>query len=245
MRREAGARELGRSVVYFPLVGVLLGFILLGLDRLFLLALPLAVVNVLLIIAMVILTGAIHLDGFIDTCDGALERGSPAERLKIMSDSRVGSFGVIGAVSLVLLKYAALAALPEDGAVRAPALVLMPLISRWAMVYAISAYPYARQVGTGKAFKEHASWQRFAISTAVVAVLASLLAGLSGLALIGAVWLTVAAVARFLKGRLGGLSGDTYGAVNELSEVMVLVLLPLLADVLTMHFIGPWNIFQF
>lgn len=243
VRREGTPGEVGRSVVYFPLVGLLLGLILVGLDKLFDLVLPLSLVNVLLITAMVILTGALHLDGFIDTCDGALVRSSPEERLRIMADSRVGSFGVVGACCLILVKYLALDAVPQD--LRTPALMAMPMLGRWAMVFAISAFRYARKVGTGQAFKEQANWQRMVIATAMAAVLSSLLAGQSGLALIGALWLIVLGTAAFLRLRLGGLSGDTYGAINELSEVMVLILLPLLGDVMTTHLVGSWRIFDF
>ena len=243
VRREAAPGEIGRSVVYFPVVGLLLGLILVGLDKLFGLVLPLSLTNVFLIIAMVILTGALHLDGFIDTCDGALVRSSPEERLRIMADSRVGSFGVVGACCLILLKYLALDTVPQD--LRTPALVAMPLLGRWAMVFAISAFPYARKVGTGQAFKEQANWQRMLIATVIAVVISALLAGQSGLALLGALWVIVLGTASFLRIRLGGLSGDTYGAINELSEVVVLILLPLMADVLSSHLTGSWRIFDF
>jgi cobalamin synthase len=61
----------------------------------------------------------------------------------------------------------------------------------------------------------------------------------------GALWLVVFGVAAFLRRRLEGLTGDSYGALNELSEVLVLILLPLLADVVSTHFIGPWKLFDF
>ena len=241
--REASPREIGQAVVYFPVVGLLLGFILVGLDKLFGLALPLSVANVLLIIFAIVLTGALHLDGFIDTCDGALVRSSPQERLRIMSDSHVGSFGVIGAVCLILLRYVALGTVPEH--LRSSALVIMPMLGRWTMVYAIGAFPYAREQGTGRVFKDQASRQRVAIATVAAVVLSALLAGWSGLSLMAAVWLIILGIAWFLRLRLGGLSGDTYGAINELSEILALILLPLLADAVTTHFVGPWHIFDF
>lgn len=241
--RGATAEETGRSVVYFPLVGLLLGLVLVGLDELFVLVdLPSSVANVLLIVAMVILTGALHLDGFIDTCDGAMVRSTPAERLKIMADSRVGSFGVVGASCLILLKYTAIAAVPEN--LRVPALIMMPSLSRWAMVYAIAAFAYAREAGTGQAFKKQASWQRLATATVIAVLISLVLAGLSGLALMAGLWIVVLGIAMFLRFRLGGLTGDSYGAINELSEVLVLIALPLLARVVSTNFIGPWQVFD-
>ena len=243
LRREASAEEIGRSVIYFPLVGLFLGLILVGLDQLFGLALPLFLVNALLIITMVILTGALHLDGFIDTCDGIMVRSSAEDRLRVMADSHVGSFGIIGACCLLLVKYAALASVPED--LRISTLIIMPVLSRWAMVYAIFAFPYAKKAGTGQTFKQQAGWQGMALATVIALVISLLLAGLSSLALMAALWLIVFGVAAFLRLRLDGLTGDTYGTINELSEVLALILLPLLAEALTTHFIGPWHIFDF
>ncbi|MCX5998618.1 MAG: adenosylcobinamide-GDP ribazoletransferase [Chloroflexi bacterium] len=241
VRREP-AEKVGQSLVYFPLVGLFLGLVLVGLDKLLGLVLPLSLTNALLIVVMVVLTGALHLDGFIDTCDGALVRGSPAERLGIMRDSHVGSFGVVGGSCLILLKYAALVALP--GPVRTPALVVMPILSRWAMVYAITAFPYARDAGKGLVFKEQANWLRFTIATIVALVASSLLAGLGGPAMLVALWIGVFGIAAFLKLRLGGLTGDSYGAINELSEVLVLAVLPLLAKLPGMDLTGPWHVFR-
>jgi adenosylcobinamide-GDP ribazoletransferase len=242
-RRQATPEEIGRSVVYFPLVGLLLGLILVGVDRLLGLVLPLSLVNISLIIVMAVLTGALHLDGFIDTCDGAMVRSTPEERLRIMADSRVGAFGVVGACCLILLKYLALDAVPDD--LRAASLVLMPVLGRWAMVFAIGSFAYVREVGTGRAFKEQASWRRVAVATAATILLSALFAGLSGLAVMASVWVLILGIAVFLRHRLGGLSGDTYGAINEAAETLLLVLLPVMSTVLSTHFIGAWNILEF
>ena len=238
LRREASAVETGRSIIYFPLVGLFLGGILVGLDQLFGLVLPLFLVNALLIIALVILTGALHVDGLIDTCDGVMVRSSPAERLEVMADSHVGSFGIIGAGCLLLLQFAALVAVPED--LRIPALILMPVLSRWTMVYAIFAFPYAKKVGVGQTFKQQASWWRMALATLMALIIALAVAGLSGLTLMAVLWLIVFGVAAYLRLRLDGLNGDTYGAINEMAEVLTLIILPLLAKVMTTSFFGLW-----
>ena len=109
-----------------------------GIDRGLSLILPSVVVNALLIVVLIILTGALHLDGFIDTCDG-LAGDSPQRRLEIMSDSQVGAFGIVGVCGLLLLKYVALLSLPDT--LRLAGLLLMPALSRWTMAYAIFAFP--------------------------------------------------------------------------------------------------------
>jgi adenosylcobinamide-GDP ribazoletransferase len=206
-------------------VGLGIGAVLFGLDRLFILFLPAAVGSALLLVVLVLLTGANHLDGFIDTCDGMAAGRSPQERLDIMCDSRVGGFGVVGACCLLLVKYVSLLFLP--GAYRMAGLLLMPVLGRWAMVYAIFAYPSARKTGMGQTFKEQTDRWKMIIATLIAIAISVALMKLWGLALMAAIWLSVLVLASFLKGRLGGLTGDTYGALNEVVEVFVLILVPL------------------
>jgi adenosylcobinamide-GDP ribazoletransferase len=205
---------------------MLIGGILYGLDRLFTLAFPISLVNILLIIALASMTRALHLDGFIDTCDGLAGGHPPEERLAIMRDSRVGGFGVVGGSLLILLQYVALTVVPNEH--RMAALLLMPTIARWTIVYAIFAYPYAREQGMGKIFQEGTNWPWLAIATAITLAASLALMGLDGLAVMAAALLVALLIANFLSKRLGGLTGDTYGAINELAEVSVLILIPLI-----------------
>ncbi|RLC93212.1 MAG: adenosylcobinamide-GDP ribazoletransferase [Chloroflexi bacterium] len=241
-RHQAAAEDTGRSVVYFPVAGLLLGLILVGLDRLLELALPASLTNLLLVIVMVAITGALHLDGLADTCDGVMLRTSPRERLRIMADSHVGTFGVVGVCLIILLKYVALSAISDD--LRVPALLLMPSLSRWAMVFAIGSFTYARETGTGQTFKSQASSGRVAIASVMAIVISVTVAGYGGLALIAALCCVVFGMASWFRQRLGGLTGDTYGAISEVVEVLVLILLPLLARIVSTHFIGPWDVYN-
>ena len=218
---------MGRSLAYFPVVGLALGGFLYGLDQLFELALPAYLVNILLIIALFVITGALHLDGFIDTADGLATGRSPAARLEIMRDSRVGSFGVIGACCLILLLYAALLSLPAGH--RMESILLMPVIARWTVVYAVIAYPYARgEQGMGAGFKKEANWFSLAFATAFTLATALVLMQLEGLAVMAGAWLISVLIATYLSRRLGGLTGDTYGAINEVVGIAVLILIPLI-----------------
>ena len=103
----------------------------------------------------------------------------------------------------------------------------MPVLSRWTMVYAIFAYPSARRTGMGQIFKEQVNRWEMIIATLLAVAISVALMKLWGLALMAAIWLIVLILASFLKGRLGGLTGGTYGALNEVVEVFVLILVPL------------------
>jgi adenosylcobinamide-GDP ribazoletransferase len=223
-RREASPEELGRATTYFPAVGLIIGIILAGLNWLLSLILPSAVVSALLIVALVIITGALHLDGFVDTCDGIAGHKSVEDRWRVMRDSRAGAFGIVGAVLLLLVKYASLNSLPEP--FMTATLLFMPVVSRWAMVYAIFAYPYARPSGLGTAFKQATRWPQFTAATIITIAIALALFplfSLGGLLFMFGVWVVTAIFSLYLKHKFSGLTGDTYGAINEVAEVMVLV----------------------
>ena len=234
-RREVSLEEAGRSTGYFPVVGILIGLILAGLNWLLSLFLPSAVVSALLIVSLVVLSGALHLDGFVDTFDGIAGHKTIEERWRVMHDSRVGAFGIVGVVLLLLVKYVSLNSVPEH--LLMSTLVLMPVVSRWAMVYTVFAYPSARPSGLGKMFKQGVSWQRFTTATVITLVVAIGLARLAnityfylaGLVIMLGIWVIVIAMAAYLKRKFSGLTGDTYGAINEVAEVCVLILVCLLA----------------
>lgn len=220
-RREVGAATLARSLIFFPFVGLLVGAILLGLDLALARVLPGGVRAALLLAAMIAITRGLHLDGLMDCCDGLFGGFTPERRLEIMRDSRVGAFGVLGAVTALLLRYGGIVAL--DGGWRLVGLLLPPLLGRWAMTLAIVAYPYGRVTGMGAAFKQAAGWWQAALATlATVALGAGVWWPWGGAAIVIAAIVT-ATVARFALGRLGGLTGDCYGAINEIVELVLLL----------------------
>ncbi len=226
--RRTDARAVGRSLAFFPLVGLLLGLFLAGLDRALAPLLPPAVTSALLLGALVMLTGALHLDGFIDTCDGLASRGGPREKRAAMRDSRVGAIGVVGALILILIKYASLVSLPDGS--RVIALVLMPLLGRWAMVYAVLRYRYASKEGVGRVFKENASRRGLVLATLVTVVPVLAFLQLQGVAVFLITWLLVWIWAGRLNRNFEGLTGDNYGAVNEVVEVSTLILILLVSN---------------
>ncbi|MDP2948873.1 MAG: adenosylcobinamide-GDP ribazoletransferase [Chloroflexota bacterium] len=221
VRRPFTPEEMGGAVGYFALVGLLLGGLLAGLNWLLRMALPVSVASALVLAAWLALTGALHFDGFLDTCDALPNGRSPGERLRILRDVHVGSFAVAGGVLLLLVKYAALVNVPSQPI----ALVMAPALGRWAMALAVVAFPYGRPEGLGRAMKDHAGWREGLLATAFALAVAWPVARWAGL-VAAAVALAVGwGVARFALARLPGLTGDIYGAICELVEAAVLITL--------------------
>ncbi|MGB7538383.1 MAG: adenosylcobinamide-GDP ribazoletransferase [Anaerolineales bacterium] len=214
--------RMGRAMAWFSVVGLILGAILAFADRALSFLFPPSVGAALLLAVWVALTGALHLDGFLDCCDGLLAVKPPEERMEILRDPRVGAFGVVGAVCLLLLKFTALLELPS--AVRPFALLVTPALARAAMVYAARAYPIARPgPGLGRLFREGLTWREVAWAGAIAITAAGLALGFGGLALALGVWLMTAGIAWWVRRRIPGLTGDVYGAINELTEVGALI----------------------
>jgi adenosylcobinamide-GDP ribazoletransferase len=219
VRRAFTPQELGRAVGFYPLVGALLGLVLAGLNEGLARVLMPGVVPALVLTGWVVLTGALHLDGFLDSCDGLLGGWTPEKRLHIMRDERVGAFGLAGGVLLLLLKLTALSAVSRPTA----ALILAPTLGRWAMALAVVAFPYARPEGLGKAVKDHAAWRQVALATVFALATAALAGGWQGLVALAMAALTTLIVARFALARLPGLTGDLYGAICEIVELATLL----------------------
>jgi adenosylcobinamide-GDP ribazoletransferase len=213
---------MGRCAGYFPLVGLIIGFFLAGLSCILRFVLPPGIANALLLVALVILTGALHLDGFADTCDGLAGHKTVEDRWRIMRDSQIGAFGVISITLMLLAKYVSLNGIP--GTLMTVSLVLMPVASRWAMVYAVFAYPYARPSGLGKAFKEGTRWPGFVVATIFTITIAVVTMQFIGMAILAISWLIVVVLAAYFNKSFTGLTGDSYGAINEITEVSVLIL---------------------
>lgn len=209
-------------MAWFPLVGLIIGAMLAGLDYVLGLALPDLPATALLLVAWVAITGGLHLDGFIDCCDGVLVAKPPEARLEIMKDSRVGAFGVIGAVCLLLVKFSALVALAPDDRLRW--ILVVPTLGRGAMVWAALRYPLAREDGFAAWFRQGLGWPHVVTAGLTSLAVAVLLGGAVGLLTFAGVWLFAILFALWVQRRIPGLTGDVYGALNELAEVVGLLM---------------------
>lgn len=230
-----------RSVIFYPLAGGVIGLLLLlaseGLG-LFLPPLPAAV---LLLGLWVVLTGGLHLDGLMDTADGILSHRPREQMLEIMKDSRVGAMGVIVAVLHLLLKFALLYTLLEsnrwDGATGNTGyllLAIVPIWSRWFMAVAIQRWPYARkESGLGSFFQGITKWHVL-ISLLVALLTTTIIIRFTESTFDTVIWpvplyfacatcLAGWLIASYISRKLGGLTGDTYGALNELLEAVLLL----------------------
>ena len=214
--------SFGRSVKMLPFIGAIIGTLLGGTAYLMqhYAALPQHVLAVGLIVAEIFITGGLHCDGFMDTADGVFS-GRPRERmLEIMKDSRVGAFGAMAFTLLMLTKYSlyldiAAEALPI-------ACLAMSVGGKLGLVVAVTSFPYARPEGLGKMFFQH--HDRYALP--IASVLAFLLLFPCGVKALGGALLACTAavlVGHYVNKRLGGLTGDVYGAVNEVAQLAVLL----------------------
>ncbi len=225
VRRPPRPADFGRSEAFFPLAGLLLGVIVAGGDLLLQPVVAPLVRDVIVVAMLVVLTGALHLDGLIDTFDGVFAGRTREGRLEIMRDPRAGSFGVVSVVLLLALKIAALASLPIES--RIAALVVAPCLGRWAIVLVTGSFAYARPEGMGRAFKDSVGRHHVVMAGLLSACAAGAMVGGGGII----IWIVASAGAllagRWATARLGGVTGDIYGAICELVETGVLVALGL------------------
>ncbi|WDY59246.1 adenosylcobinamide-GDP ribazoletransferase [Pseudomonas sp. PSKL.D1] len=216
-------REMGRSLLWYPVVGLLFG-VLLWLASHLLQGTPAPLHAALLLTLWVLLTGALHLDGLADSADAWLGGFGDRERtLQIMKDPRSGPIAVVTLVLVLLLKFCALWVLVERGA---GALLLMaPLVGRAAMLGLFLGTPYVRPGGLGQALAEHLPRRAAGWVLSGSLLLCLLLAGWSALAPLLAAFVGFFWLRRLMCQRLGGTTGDTAGAMLELLELAVILAL--------------------
>lgn len=215
--------DLGRSMALFPLVGLTLGGLLLGADYLMAPLLPREVAVLLLIVLLSAVTGALHLDGLADVCDGLAARGPRERFLAVMKDSRTGAVGVVGLVLGILLKYQALVHIPP--AVKGEALLFFPLAARFSQVQLTVGAKRARTDGLGSAFIGGAGVRQFVVAYVITLSAAYLLLGLQGVYCSIVLYLSTWLLKSWFHKRLGGITGDVIGCVSELNEILCLLVL--------------------
>lgn len=217
---DVSPEEFNRSYRYYPLVGLVIGLLLWLLAKALFPYYPPLVLGALLLGAELMLTGGIHIDGFMDSMDGLLSARSPERILEIMKDSRVGAHASMALFGLLLIKFSLLASLTPS---LLSILIVMPILSRWVFQIGVIGFPYARSQGLGKGVHEATHWIPFILSGIVVCGISYFLVGLAGLIAVGATVLTITLFASKVSSLLGGLTGDLYGALIELSEVICLL----------------------
>ncbi len=215
--------DLGRSMAFFPLVGLTVGALLAGLDFCLTPFLPRPVVDLLLLVALSAVTGVLHLDGLADVCDGLAARGGRERFLAVMKDSRIGAAGAAGLVLGLLLTYQAWVHLPLAG--RREMLMLFPLLARTAQVQLAVGARRARSEGLGAACITDAGFFHLAVAELTALALARLLLGVPGAICWAAAAVFTALCRWWFQRRLGGITGDVIGCVSELNEILCLLML--------------------
>ena len=225
--------DFGNSVKFFPAVGAVLGISYI------------AVVSILIELtggkypmleaaivfaSTVMLTGGIHCDGFMDTFDGLFSGRDRERMLEIMKDSHVGAFGAVSFVVLSIVEFSALnelTRLPTD--IFLSAIFAMPILGRLMMTMTIGLFPYARREGMGKAFAERTTGSTMIFASIEAVILLLPMIAFSIEMFLTALMSGIAAVAftlyfgHYATKKLGGVTGDVYGAVTLLSESIVLI----------------------
>ncbi|HEX3032952.1 MAG TPA: adenosylcobinamide-GDP ribazoletransferase [Bacillota bacterium] len=222
MNVEWNEEDYGRSSAYFTLVGMLIGTILWAVWATAGKHFPTEVVSALLIVAHLLITGGMHLDGFMDSMDGLFSGRSRERKLEIMKDSRVGANGVMAVVVLLLYKYTLLLHLPQNALA---VLVLMPAFGRWANVYVFRRFPYARPDGLGKAMVKYTALTDVLFALLVLTAASFWLLGIPGLVMLGVLTLLVHLMASRITATIGGTTGDIFGFLIEISEVIFLTMI--------------------
>jgi len=220
---ERSADEFARSATVFPLVGLAIGLVLVLFDWLLHRVLSSALLSALLVTMLVLASRGFHMDGLADTFDGLGAGGDRERILAVMDDSHIGAFGVVAIVLVVLIKIEAIDSIGDS---RWRALLLAPILSRWAMVlFAYRSKP--AKEGLGSTMIANMDSIHFFGATCIALVLAAVIQRTIGVALIAWVALFTLTWKAYFHHRLGGVTGDTFGAVAELNETSVLVLLAL------------------
>ncbi|NJM95907.1 MAG: adenosylcobinamide-GDP ribazoletransferase [Phormidesmis sp. RL_2_1] len=213
---------------WVPWVGLVVGGVLALADGILAAVhMPTLVRSAIVVAVAIGLTGGLHLDGVIDTADGlALPQHARARRLAAMADSRMGAFGGMAAIVLILLKVTAIAALISH---RAFVLIAVSIWGRWGQQWAIARYPYLKKEGKGAFHKAALPSVRYTLPSLIAMVMLSLLVGNCGIVPWSVVWRTILGgfslsllTSAYFYQQLGGHTGDTYGAVVEWTEALLL-----------------------
>ena len=223
---DAKPEELAASMSWYPLVGCLLGVLLVGADLFLAQIFSSQVTSLVLMLLLIGITRGLHQDGLADMVDGLAGGRTAQARLAIMRDGRIGAIGATGLFLSLGLRYAGLNTLPADE--HMALLIGMPVVGRWAMVVGAFHVTYARsEGGLAQPFLAHLSWQHLCVATVTAGLVLTLLLGpwaALGSLLIGAALIRLSTL--WFHRMFGGITGDLLGATNEVAEILFIVIVP-------------------
>lgn len=218
------ADTTGRSLLYYPIVGLALGAVLTGLNTL-LADTPGLLRAVIVLAAWTALTGALHLDGLADSADAWVGGiGDRKRTLAIMKDTHCGPAAVVALIVVLFLKTGALHEITMNDWM---ALIAIPVLARSAILLLFLTTPYIRPGGLGSVLSTRLRRVPTAVVLTIVATVTTYFVGETGLWIIAATAITLVTLRATMQRRIGGTTGDTAGALIELCEVAMLLTLAL------------------
>ncbi len=220
---QATPERFGRSLALFPAVGVLLGLILVVFNSLLDALVPRALLDCLLLLVMIVISGSLHLNGIASLLENLVGGKIRESLLRVIKDSRVGVMGVVGLMMLLLLKYLCLFNLPLE--VKSAGLIFMPVAGRWVqVVLAVSCRNLRGSERAKTVFLEYAGERELLIASGSLILVALILFGLQGIFLIFLLGIAAIVLIKFFEMSVGGLAGDVLGASSEVLEAVSLLL---------------------
>lgn len=211
------------GVMFFPLIGLIIGGIQWILYSLLIKFLPIGTVAVFIIIAELIITGGLQIDGIGDTCDGFFAIKGRDKIIEIMKDSRIGTFACIGIICDLLLRYSLLSSINTTE--MSYLIIAVPVISRLGVVFISLIGKCAKSTGTGNFFIGNIGKVQFIIAFLTTIIVAYFTLGIKKTAIIiPSVFIMTILFYKFCKNKIGGITGDSLGANNELAVILSLIL---------------------
>lgn len=215
-------KELAKSMAWFGIVGLLIGLALANAYFLLSLLLPKMVVCGFIVLLMFAVTRGLHMDGLADTFDGLAGGKDKTDILRIMHDPTTGAIGAAAVFICILIKFSCIYSFSEPVAIRA--LIVSAVLAKCSFVFSAVKWPAANE-GLGKKFIEYAGKKELFSSSIIAFIVALFTFGIKGIAIVFLVALLIAVFNSFIKHKLDGLTGDTLGAIGEITEAFTLVLI--------------------
>lgn len=204
-----------KGIKYLPLVGFIIGFILFlftFLDGF----IHRPVLSLIIWIIYIWITGALHIDGFSDTIDGIFSNRDKEKMLEIMKDSRIGAFGVIGIVLLLITNIVL------TSYIDLKYIFLVPIVGRTMAIFSASESDYPRESGMGKVFMKNINLKESNFGLAFLAIITSAFFGFKLVLLISITIVVTLYLTRYISKKIGGMTGDTIGFIIEITQTIFL-----------------------
>lgn len=236
--KDVTSEEFYDSMILIPIVGLFIGCILYGVSVLFSFIHFIELQALLMVIAYIWLTGGLHLDGFADTTDALFSARDQEKMMEIMKDSRLGAFGAIGLILLILTNWLSFTIILPEYSI---ALLLIPVFGRVAAIMSTCFSTYAPGGGgLGRRFVEMTKLHHFIIYLVSLFLFATFVLGIPGLVTAVVSLIPGIILMKNLQYKIGGMTGDTIGMTIEMNQTFFMVIY----SIIIINFPGYLNLFS-